>query len=87
MRSTHFLYGVVILVVVGIFAYSTGYITDTQPIDTSRQQEYETKPIQTVKNRSCPCCAEEEKRRREMLRQWLDENSQENSKRVSSDLR
>lgn len=87
MRSTHCLYGVVILVVVGIFACYVGYTTDTRPIDTSRQQEYETKPRQTVKNRSCTCCAEVERRRCEMLHPWPDENSQENSKRVSSDLR
>ncbi|MDE0484023.1 MAG: hypothetical protein OXI67_15705 [Candidatus Poribacteria bacterium] len=79
MKNISTLYSIAIIAVVGIFVCFISYTSGTAPTDTPQQSTYTVKSKQALKKKSCACCDEKQKSTREMMRQWLNEEAQENS--------
>lgn len=67
MKSTHWLYGIGVLAVLGILACFVGYATDTLPMSTPRQQAPVVTASPGVKPKTCGCCAERLERLRKTI--------------------
>ena len=79
MKNMYLLYGITILAVVGIFVCSVRFTSGTSPMDTPQQSAYTAKSKKALKKKSCACCDEKGKHMSKMMREWLNEKSQEQS--------
>lgn len=80
MKKTYSLYGLAILAVVGILTCFLGYAIDPPPATLYTQTDTSiANPKRAIKKDPCPCCDEKQKRMNKMMREWLNEEQQENS--------
>lgn len=79
MKNISVLYGIAIFAIFCILACFVGYATDNTSPDTFKQPVSQmANRTQAVKKKSCVCCDEKQERVNEMLREWINEKSQEN---------
>ena len=76
MKNTSFLYGIVVIAVVGIFVCSISSSIVPTLMDTPQQSAYTSKSKQALKKKACACCDEKEKQMSKMMREWLNKKSQ-----------
>ncbi len=77
MRSTSILYGIVVIVVVGMLLYSFSPSLVPALMNTPQKSAYTVKSKQALKKKPCACCDKKQKRINQMMHQWLNEKPEE----------